>query len=307
MRKEEFYFDSNDKLTKLKAVKYLPEEKPTAVLLVVHGMCEHIGRYDKFARFIADNGISFYGYDLLGHGDSITSEDKLGYFAEEGYKIVQSDTLDLLKIVKEENPDVPCFIMGHSMGSFITRYFLSEHGDMLDGAIIMGTGNQPLIALKLGVLITKIIATFKGWKYRSSFVNSLVLGAYNKKFEPSDTHCEWLSRNHDSNEEYFKDPKCGHCFTLNGFLNLFETIIKTQDKNQLIKMPKDLPIFFVSGDEDPVGSNGKEVKDAYNIFKELGMKDVKMKLYPNERHEILAELDADTVFNDILNWIKERV
>ena len=304
MKKEIFNFDSNDKKTSLKAVKYIPDNKPKCLLITVHGMCEYIERYDEFASFLAKNDIAFYGYDLLGHGDSVSSNEDLGFFSEDdGYLIVQKDTQKLMEIAKSEYNDVPCFIMGHSMGSFIVRFFTSMHSNEIAGSIIMGTGMQPVAAVKFGVLACKTIALFKGWHHRSKFINSLVIGPYNKKWEPSKTHCEWLSKNEDSNQKYHDDPKCGYRFTLNGFLTLFKTIEKTLDKNLVGNIRKDLPILLVSGDEDPVGSCGKEVKAVYDMFKELGLNNTTMKLYEGDRHEILNELDKEQVYQDILEWI----
>ena len=191
------------------------------------------------------------------------------------------------------------------MGSFLARLFLIEYGNELDGAIIMGTGQQSKGTLVAGKALTKLIGLFKGEKYRSSFINNMALGSYNKKFEPSTTHCDWLTKDEKIVNWYYNEPRCQFVFTLNGYYNLFSLIEQIIDEKNLEKMPKDLPVLIVSGEDDPVGNFGKDPKAVYEAFKSIGMKNLDLKLYPNDRHEILNEIDKDLVYDDIYNWLKK--
>ena len=307
MDKKEFYFNSADGVTKIRAVAYIPK-KVRAILQISHGMVEFIDRYETFAKFLCDRDFLVVGNDHLGHGASITCEDNWGYFhEEEGYKKVLSDLYTLTKMTKEKYPDVPYFLLGHSMGSFYARLYLSTYGKELDGAIIMGTAWQNKATLIAGKTISKIIGFFKGSKYRSSFINNMALGPYNKKWEPSKTHNDWLTKDDKIVNWYSNEPKCSFVFTINGFYNLFCVLSEVCNKKNIDKIPKDLPILFMAGNDDPVGNYGKGVTKAYNIFKECGIKDVSIKLYPNDRHEILNETDKDKVYLDAYSFLENRI
>lgn len=306
MKKEEFYFDSNDGLTKIRALKFIPDGEVKAILQISHGMVEFIDRYEGFANYLCDKGFLVVGNDHLGHGGSVNSKEDWGYFAKkDGYRIVLDDILKLLKIVKKDYPNKKYYLLGHSMGSFLARLFLIEYGNELDGAIIMGTGQQSKGTLVAGKALTKLISLFKGEKYRSSFINNMALGSYNKKFEPSTTHCDWLTKDEKIVNWYYNEPRCKFVFTLNGYYNLFSLIEQIIDEKNLRKMPKDLPVLIVSGEDDPVGNFGKDPKTVYEAFKSIGMKNLDLKLYPNDRHEILNEIDKALVYEDIYNWLKK--
>lgn len=306
MSSSEFYYDSSDGKTKIHAIKWIPENEIKAILQISHGMLEHIERYSDFAAYLSEQGILVVGNDHLGHGSSIVSEDERGYFEEyNGNKVLIEDMHNLFRIIKNEHSDIPYFILGHSMGSFLTRQFITLYGNEIDGIIISGTGQQPLGLIKFGLFVTKLIASFKGWNYRSKFVNFLVLGRNNNKFEPARTKFDWLTRDDDIVDNYISDSRINFIFTLNGFYNLFDGIMKMNETELLKLIPKDLPMIFLSGDMDSVGNFGKDVIKAFNIYKDLGMKNISMKLYTGDRHEILNEIDREQVYEDILLWISD--
>lgn len=302
MRKE-FYFPSKDGITQIHALEWIPEGEPKAVLQIAHGMVEHIERYDEFATYLAENGIYVTGHSHLGHGKSMVSKEKMGYFANpNGNECVVGDIHKLRELTQENCPNVPYFIMGHSMGSFLTRQYLGMHGEGLSGAIIMGTGEQPDAILFGGKLVCKVIAAFKGWEHRSDFVNGLVIGGFEKEMGKG-----WLSKNEENVKKYAEDPLSGFVFTLNAFYHMFNGMSKMNAQEKSGNFPKELPIFFVAGSEDPVGSHGKGVETVYNRYVEMGAKNAKIKLYEGDRHEILNELDREVVYKDILGWIQNNL
>lgn len=300
--KREFYYPSRDGVTKIHAIEWIPEGEVTAVLQMCHGMVEYIDRYHEFADFLTKHGVYVVGHDHLGHGKSVVSQEKLGFFHEtDGNAYVIADIQQLRMQTAKKYPGVPYFIMGHSMGSFLVRQYLGLYSGGLSGAIIMGTGEQPSLVVNAGKLVCKIIAAIKGWDYRSKFVNNLAVGAYEKKMGAA-----WLSKNPENVKKYHEDPLCGFIFTVNAYYHMFSGIAKMNQQEKEGKVAKSLPLLFVAGKDDPVGNYGKGVENVYNKYKKCGYQDVQLKLYEEDRHEILNEEDKDVVFQDILAWLEIR-
>lgn len=300
--KKEFYFLSKDGVTQIHGIEWIPEGEVTAVLQMCHGMVEYIDRYHDFASFMAENGIYVVGHDHLGHGQSVTSPEKLGYFSgNEGNGCVVSDIHQVRVLTEKKYPNVPYFILGHSMGSFLVRQYLGQYSRGLAGAIVMGTGEQPDIVLSAGKLVCKIIAHLKGWDYRSKFVNNMAIGGYEKKMGKA-----WLTKDKTVVQKYTDDPLCGFIFTVNAYYNMFYGMSKMNEQEKACKTQKNLPMLFVAGVDDPVGNCGKGVKNVFHLYQKNGYQDVEMKLYPEDRHEILNELDKDVVYQDILTWLENR-
>lgn len=305
MKKEHFTYHSNDHVTEIHAIRWIPEGKVRAVLQISHGMVEFIDRYDEFAAYLAERGILVTGNDHLGHGDSVRSDEYHGYFADkDGNKTLLRDIHRLRRLTQRKYPDVPYFLLGHSMGSFLVRQYLCIYGEGLAGAIIMGTGWQPRIATQFGMALTTAMAKVLGWHYRSLLVDAMAFGSYNGKFgKPGGK--EWLSRDKENVRAYKQEKYCRFRFTLNGYYNLFYSIYTLSFENFLDGMPRSLPVLFVSGDDDPVGQFGKGVMKVYRQFLQMGMTKVKCRLYPQDRHEILNEVDRKDVYGDIYYWMTE--
>lgn len=308
IKKEELYFDSRDNVTKIHAIQWIPEQKPIAVLQIVHGMAEYVDRYDEFASRMADRGFLVVGDDHLGHGQSVPTGGTYGYFCEnDPATVVVRDVHRLKKMTQKTYPGVPYFIMGHSMGSFITRNYLCKYGSGINGAIIMGTGMQPKSVLIASKTVAAIQKTFLGSKHVSHFIDKNAFGSYNKKIQNARTAVDWLTKDAGRVDAYIEDPRCGFVFTVNGFQTLFELIWRLYKKENLESMPKDLPILFASGTDDPVGDYFIGVQRAIDSFKEVGMKDISVKKYETDRHELLNETDREQISEDIYNWLMQKV
>lgn len=308
MTKREFTYPSTDGRTKIHAIEWIPDGEVKAVLQMCHGMVEYIDRYHDFATYLADRGIYVVGHDHLGHGQSVCSAGEYGYFPQpDGNKLVIGDIHKLRMMTKEKYENVPYFMLGHSMGSFLLRQYLTMHSKGLAGAIIMGTGHQPLMILKAGQLVCKITAAVKGWKYRSEFVNNLSFGSFNKKFEPAETPKDWVTSYKPIRDIYVKDPLTSFTFTVGGYYQMFEGMKVLDTKGSVDKICKDIPVFFVAGEDDPVGDFGKGVQRIYEKYKSAGIKDTSIKLYKGDRHEILNEVDREQVYEDLYCWITEKI
>ncbi|MBO5260123.1 MAG: lysophospholipase [Agathobacter sp.] len=310
-KKTEFEFLSGDGKTKIHAVKWEPESGDIkAVLQLCHGMVEYIERYEALAEYLNAKGILVAGHDHLGHGGSVTSQDEWGFFKEGSPSDTVVEDMHTMRMkVRELYPNVPYFIMGHSMGSYMLRKYLVLHGEGLDGAIICGTGFIPASSTKAAKKIVSVMAKFKGWHYRSKMVEKLTFGKSYKGFDMDGSVPEnsWLTKDVNIVNTYYNEPRCTFRFTLNGYYGLFEAVEFACDKENAAKLRKDLPLFVISGDKDPVGDLGVGVKKVYDMYQDAGVEDITYKLYKDDRHEICNELDKQTVFQDIFAWIIARV
>ncbi|MCI8581695.1 MAG: alpha/beta hydrolase [Dorea sp.] len=306
--KQEFYYPSGDGQTKIHGIVWRPETDVKAVLQICHGMVEYIDRYNDFAQYLAERGVCVVGHDHLGHGKSVQSEEYLGFFHEShGNKYVITDIHRLRRMTEKDYAGVPYFMMGHSMGSFLLRQYLTMRAEGLAGAIIMGTGHMPHGLLAAGQMVCRTIAAVKGWQYRSEFMNQLGMGGYNKQFEPSESTKDWITSDEEMRKKYEADPLCSFTFTVNGYYQMFEGMKVLTKKNAMDKIPGSLPVLFVSGAEDPVGSNGEGVARVFRKYERAGIQDVKMKLYPQSRHEILNESNREQVYEDLYQWMDDRI
>lgn len=308
VKKEEFTFDSRDGETKLHAVRWVPEGKALCILQIVHGMAEYIERYEELAQFLGEKGILVTGDDHLGHGKSVPEDGIYGYFCEQDpATVVVRDVHRLKKMTQEDYPGVPYVILGHSMGSFILRNYLFRYGTGIEGAIICGTGSKPQALVKLSQAIAAVQGVFLGDAHVAKLIDKLAFGSYNKRITDPKTPFDWLCRDEKIVDAYMKDDLCGFTFTVNGFKTLFQLLNRLNQKDNLAKMPKELPVHFIAGDMDPVGDYGEGVKKAYENFVQTGMERVSIKLYPGGRHELLNETNKMQVYGEIYTWIMERV
>jgi len=290
--------------------KWLPENNSDikAVVQIAHGMAEHSGRYADFAEKLVKEGFVVFANDHLGHGKTAGDIEKLGFFAEkDGWQRVVDDMKILNEIVGKEYKNLPIYGLGHSMGSFLFRTLMIQNGDLLDGVILSGTADDPGLLGRIGLLIAKNEIKRKGKKWKSKLMTKLSFGQFNNSFKPTNTNFDWLSRDSKTVEKYIQDPFCGTVFTSSFFVDMLKGIIFVNDKRNIKKIPKDLPVFLISGDKDPVGKNGKSVKNVYNDFKNAGINNIKIKLYKDARHEILNEINRDIVISDIIGWLEEFI
>ena len=284
-----------------------PECEVRAVLQLSHGMVEFIDRYKPLAEYLAGQGIVVVGHDHLGHGGSIRTKADYGYFAEpDGNRAVLDDLHAMTLRAKERYPGVPYFLLGHSMGSFYARQYLCEYGQELSGAIIMGTGHQPKALVQFARSTCRALAAVHGWQYRSKLVANLSFMGYNKGLEGRTTH-DWLNRDAAEVDKYLADERCTFTFTLNAYYSMFSGILRLHDPAFLARMPKDLPLLFLAGTADPVGDRGKGVLRAVQSLKAAGVQNIRCKLYPGARHELLVETNRQEVFADIAAWLNDQL
>lgn len=300
----------DDGIHKLFFTHYRPEEekKIKATLLVVHGMMEHSGRYSEFARFMAEHGIAVVAYDHLGHGKTAQKPEDFGFFAKKNAREqVVTDAENMAAYLELKYPYVPHFILGHSMGSFITRCLLQIAQERFDGAIIVGSGDK----IK-GIKLLKFTTTILN-KIAPGYHNKAIQTAFNKlnnarfKDEVNQENTNWLSENSENRAAFLNDELCGIPFTHNGYHTLASLNFDATKKDWAKHIMRKFPLFFVSGNDDPIGEFGKGIERMVTHLKNDGFQTVDMKLYPNMRHEVLNEKNRIQVFEDINQWIFKQI
>ena len=303
---ETISYPSNNGVSTISAKLYIPVQRDIiAVLQISHGMCEHIERYKDFAQYLCSKGFVVCGNDHLGHKNSVTSDEQLGFFAEnDGHNHLVNDIHKLTVLVKSQYPGTPYFLLGHSMGSFVARCCLASFGGEYDGAILSGTGGKNPLA-PAGKKLAELLCKTQGAKKRSKLLDTLVFGSYNSRFK-SRTGKEWLTRNTAVVDAYLADKNCMFLFTNSAMKDSIMLTMLANTPEYAQKLPRNLPIYLFSGTDDPVGDYGKGVQDVYDMIKKAGVFDVTLKLYKGGRHEMLNETNSAEVYDDIYEWIKRK-
>lgn len=308
MGKKERKIPSKDGIHKLHVVLWKPEGDIKGVVQISHGMTEMIERYEDFALFLNENGYAVIGNDHLGHGLTAGNNSDLGYFCPENMSAtVVADLHRVTKYAKKLFPNKPYFLFGHSMGSFMARRYIMTYGAELDGAVICGTGYKSKSVILAGKVVANMIRLVFGDRFRTKLLQINSFGSYQKRIPNARTKVDWLTRDEKIVDFCTGNKFCNFMFTVNGYRTLFDVLGFIGDKRNIERIPKELPLLFVSGEEDPVGDYGKGVRKVYRSYKAAHIKDLNIKFYPEDRHEILNELDKDIVYADVLAWLEEKI
>ena len=298
-------YPSCDGVHTIHAVQWLPEGEPRGVIQIVHGVAEYVERYAPLAHYLTERGYVVCGEDHLGHGH--TAAGQFGYFAPRGgWDLVVRDIRQLRVLQGERHPGLPYVMLGHSMGSFLTRTYLIRWPGTLDGAVLSGTGQEPAPLVALGRLLAGGLCALRGPEYVSDLVYQLSLGAYNRAFRPNRTTADWLSRDEGAVDANLRDPLCAFRPTVSMFRDMMTGLRFIARRDNLARMDRATPVYFLSGDRDPVGSMGAGVKKVAGMFRAAGCGDVTLKLYPGGRHEMFNEINRQEVMDDLLAWLQSR-
>ncbi len=298
---QQFSITSQDGRTALACYRTECAE-PRAMLQISHGMCEYFGRYTEFARWLNEAGILVFGHDHLGHGHTAKEPSELGFTAAGGgHEFLVEDVHNLSLHMKQKHPHVPLILFGHSMGSFIAREVIAKYGKTYRAAIICGTGG-PETPAGAGKLLARIIMAFCGERHRSGLLKRIAFAGYNKKYDKAETGSEWLTRDESVVQRYLADPFCTYTFTVRAYHDLFSLVQKVSRRDWPGRLPRELPLLVISGEMDPVGGWGKGVRTVADRLQKAELP-VTLRLYPGMRHEILNEIEHETVWKEILEWL----
>lgn len=280
---------------------WLPQGAPRAVVQLVHGMAEHLGRYEALARRLNEAGFVVAGINHRGHGPEAK---RLGWFAErDGWRLLVEDAHQVTLQMKKQYPGLPFVLLGHSMGSFVAREYALRYGEALSCLVLSGTGWYGAPLCGAGWLLARLSPAYRP----AALVNRIAFSGNNRPFAPARTAFDWLSRDEAQVDAYIQDPLCGFVFTGSAFRDFFGGLIRLTRRERLLRMPKALPAYFLSGECDPVGQMGKGVEQVAAQLRGVGMQDVTVRLYPGARHELFHEINRDEVFDQLIGWLNGHI
>ena len=306
MKKSEITILSKCDQLPLSVAIFIPETEIKGIVQISHGMSEHKGRYYNFMEYLANQGYIAIINDHRGHGKSVKKKDDLGYFYDNTSEFIVEDLHQITLFIKEKYPNKKIILLGHSMGSMVVRKYIKKYDSDIDKLIICGSPSKNSL-VDVGIFITHFMEIFLGDRHRSNFLQTLALKKNNHKVENKNTASlnAWVCTNPESVKLYDYDELCGFTFTLNGFENLFKLMKDIYDENGWSMKNKDLPIFFIAGSDDPIIVSKDKWLESQNFLKILGYTNVKGKLYPNLRHELLNEKNNQEIYNDIIKFIEK--
>ncbi len=271
-----------------------------AVVLAVHGMMEHSKRYFIPSEPLEKGGFGFAAFDLPGHGMMEKANNTLGNWPIDGFEYCVKQVIEAASFIKEKF-NKKTILLGHSMGSFLAMKVIGMHGHKFAGCIFSGTNDaDSALLLNAGIFAAKTISFFKGKDYKSKFLYNMAFGAFNNEFKPHRTRYDWLSRDEIEVDKYIDDELCGFIASAWMFKEMAALMSLIYKKENISGIPKELPIFMISGSMDPVGEFGKGPVKLKNRLNAAGMENVSYKLYENARHECLNETNRSEVIVDIV-------
>jgi len=294
--------------TTIACYSWLPPGPPKAVVQIAHGLAEHAGRYERLAQALNAHGYIVYANDHRGHGRTASSKRELGWFARrDGWSKCVGDLYELNRKIAAQHPGLSVVLLGHSMGATLALQFISRHGDSLAGVALSGASGQPTAFAAVGKLIARMERMRVGAQGHSALVHSLSFGAFNKRFAPARTEFDWLSRDPAEVDKYIADPICGFRCSVQLWIDLLAGWTAASSPKSLGRIPKELPIYVLSGGNDPVGANCRQVEAMLRAFAAAGLRWCEHKFYPEARHEIFNETNRDEVTRDLLAWLDRAI
>lgn len=279
------------------------------VVQLHHGLAEHSMRYDRLGSILAENGYVLNAYDMRGHGKTAETaiakgEGRFGQLARKnGFETAVEDLAFIIESLKKDYPDKKIVLLGHSFGSFISQGYIEKYGERIDGCILCGTSGPQIPLAPIGKVVAKVVRAFKGPDATSKFLTKLSFGSYNKHIANPQTADDWISLNELNRQMYEMDKWCGFPLTVSFFVDITTALSTIHKKKNMKTVPTNLPVFFIYGKEDPVGGYGKTIEKLYEIYQKNGVKNLQIKGYENDRHEIFNEDDKETVEKDVLQWL----
>ena len=301
--------------TEIAVNRWIPDDetKIKGIIQLSHGMQEHALRYDRIGCILADEGFVFSAHDHRGHGKTAVEAQKTGKGTfqkladKDGFNKVVDDLDQIIDELKKDYPDKPVILFGHSFGSFVSQAYIERNGSKLNGCVLCGSKGPDMMAAKAGHAMANLMCFFGKKNKQSKFMQNLAFAGYNDRFKDEKDELSWLSRSATNRAMYKSDSWCGGIATVSFFRDLTWGLKTIHKAKNMKKIPHDLPIFIIYGEDDPVGKYGSSLQNLYKIYTKNGIKSVNIKCYAKDRHEILNEEDGETVLKDVITWINSII
>lgn len=275
------------------------------VVHIAHGLAEHAGRYDDFAEELTSSGYVVCSNDHRGHGRTAQSQADLGFFGEKNaWNLVIRDIAQLCRAEKAEQPGLPLILYGHSLGSTLAQQLIYEHGELFDAVAMSACNGDVNVLVHIGRWIARFERFRQGKRGRSDLINRLSFDAFNKPFEPNRTSFDWLSRDDAEVDKYIGDSMCGFVSTNQLWIDLLDATVAIARHENHRRIPRELPIFLLTGSDDPVNQNGQGCVKLAESYRQAGLRNVSYKIYPNARHELLHEINRQEVNENFVEWLE---
>ena len=306
--KEQTYFLSSTSQERFFVKSYLPSSgKPKVILQILYGMAEHHGRYHELALFLAESGYGVFINDHPGHGQTAGNLERLGFIPDSrGWEIMLENARTLYTHIKKNQPEVPVFLLGHSMGSILARHFIAVYPVYIQGLVLSGTFEMPGGLLKALGLVVRTQKLFYGPNKVSKWFNKIFFLSFNRHFKPRPTPFEWISSSREEVDEYARDPYCGFDCSVAFYNNLAKGITAMKKAHHNLKYRKTLPLLIMGGQDDPVGHFGKDAMKIHREFYKQRFQNLKVKIFRG-RHEMFHETEKEKVFMYLLEWMNEHL
>jgi len=281
--------------------------KAKGIVHITHGMCEHGGRYERFANFLTQNGYHAVASDHRGHGETICYGAPLGSFGrEDGLAKIIEDTASVNAHLRNEFSRLPLIFFGHSMGAILGLNFCIQHSDKIDAAALWNAGVDGGVLLHIYNFLLKIERMLRGSDTASFIAKKLAFEDWNKKFAPNRTASDWLSRDEAEVDKYLTDPLCGFDASNGLWLEVLKAVKTGADDKAIAKIRKDLHVHLLAGGQDPCSDYGKAVERVAQRMKVAQFTDITCTIDPDSRHEALNELNREKIMSDFVSWLDER-
>lgn len=284
---------------------WMPDQTPSAALLIAHGIGEHSGRYADFAKTLAGKNIAVFGYDHRGHG--FTDPMEKGFVPDsDSFHLLVDDLGIIREHIQEEYPELPFFLFAHSMGSFLTMRHLQLSADQPAPSAVIYSGSSGAVSplLPFGILFSGALKAIAGDSYKSEFLRNMAFKPYNDAFKPNRTRHDWLSRDTEAVDRYIADPNCGFTPSVSFLNHFFKGLRKTQN-HQPFSGPHNYPVLIVAGSDDPLSKPVNGIPALEKKLSRSGITTIDKCIYEGGRHEMLSELNREEVMKDIGKWVDD--
>lgn len=282
-----------------------PGAAPRGVVQVIHGMAEHSARYQRLGTALASSGFAVYAHDLPGHGPQCEPGMR-GHFADRrGWRVALSSVREVQRVAQRAHPGKPHFVLGHSMGGYLLQHYVVDAGAGLAGAVFSACSGE-LAGRRLALALIRAEKALYGVRHPSAVGEALAFRAFNRGFRPARTKFDWLSRDPQEVDKYVADPLCGYRVSTGLWIELLTAGAWLTEPHRLRRIPKTLPVLIIGGERDPATGGEKGLRALERKFQQVGLRDLRVKVYPDARHEVLNDTCRDEATADLIAWLDAR-